>query len=166
MSRILGPTLGGYAMAVFGVAGNFFLNGLSFVAVLFALTRIRYPEEKLVRHEGLLDSLISGFRYVRSIPQMHVLMWMIAMASFLSIPFLTFIPFFARDQLHVGESGLGLLLACFGHRGGAGRGDCGLERFDAASRADYCLLRCGSDGDCGGLLLFAELPALGVLHVF
>jgi len=114
MSRILGPTLGGYAMAVFGVAGNFFLNGLSFVAVLFALTRIRYPEETLVRHEGLLDSLISGFRYVRSIPQMHVLMWMIALSSFLSIPFLTFIPFFARDQLHVGESGLGLLLACSG----------------------------------------------------
>jgi MFS family permease len=114
MSRILGPTLGGYAMLIFGVAGNFFLNGLSFVAVLFALTRIRYPEEALVRHEGLLDSLISGFRYVRSIPQMYVLMWMIAISSFLSIPFLTFIPYFARDQLGVGESGLGLLLAASG----------------------------------------------------
>jgi MFS family permease len=114
MSRILGPTLGGYAMVAFGVAGNFFLNGLSFVAVLLALTRIRYPEETLVRHEGLLDSLISGFRYVRSIPQMYVLMWMIAISSFLSIPFLTFIPFFARDQLRVGESGLGLLLAASG----------------------------------------------------
>jgi MFS family permease len=114
MSRILGPTLGGYAMAAFGVAGNFFLNGLSFVAVLLALTRIRYPEEKLVRHESLLDSLISGFRYVRSNPQMHVLMWMISLSSFLSIPFLTFIPFFARNQLHAGESGLGLLLAASG----------------------------------------------------
>jgi MFS family permease len=114
MSRILGPTLGGYAMAAFGVAGNFFLNGLSFVAVLFALTRIRYPEEKLQRHESLLSSLVSGFRYVRSNPQMYVLMWMIALSSFLSIPFLTFIPFFARNQLHVGESGLGLLLACSG----------------------------------------------------
>ena len=114
MSRILGPTLGGYAMAAFGVAGNFFLNGLSFVAVLLALTRIRYPEEKLVRHESLLDSLISGFRYVRSNPQMHVLMWMIGLSSFLSIPFLTFIPFFARNQLHAGERGLGLLLAASG----------------------------------------------------
>lgn len=114
MSRILGPTLGGYAMAAFGVAGNFLLNGLSFVAVLFALTRIRYPEEKLERHESLLSSLVSGFRYVRSNPQMYVLMWMIAISSFLSIPFLTFIPFFARNQLRVGESGLGLLLACSG----------------------------------------------------
>ncbi len=34
MSRVLGPTLGGFAMAIVGVAGNFFLNGLSFLAVL------------------------------------------------------------------------------------------------------------------------------------
>jgi predicted MFS family arabinose efflux permease len=45
---------------------------------------------------------------------MHVLMWMIGLSSFLSIPFLTFIPFFARNQLHAGESGLGLLLAASG----------------------------------------------------
>ena len=114
MSRILGPTLGGYAMAAVGVAGNFFLNGLSFTAVLFALSRIRYPEERAMRHEGLFDSLVSGFRYVRSNPQMYVLMWMISISSFLSIPFLTFIPYFAKIQLGVGESGLGLLLAFSG----------------------------------------------------
>ncbi len=114
MSRILGPTLGGYAMAAFGVAGNFFLNGISFVAVLVALGRIRYPEEKTIRHQSLLQSLVSGFRYVRSKPEMHVLMWMITTSSFLSIPFLTFIPYFAKNQLHVGESGLGLLLAASG----------------------------------------------------
>ncbi len=48
MSRILGPTLGGYAMAIFGVAGNFFLNGFSFLAVLWALMRIDYPKEELI----------------------------------------------------------------------------------------------------------------------
>jgi MFS family permease len=114
MSRILGPTLGGYAMVAFGVAGNFFLNALSFLAVLAALTRIRYPEEKHGRHEGLLESLGSGFRYVRNRPQMEVLIWMIAVASFLTVPFLTFIPYFAKIQLNAGESGLGLLLAASG----------------------------------------------------
>ena len=39
MSRVIGPTLGGFAMALVGEAGNFFLNGLSFLAVLVALTR-------------------------------------------------------------------------------------------------------------------------------
>jgi len=114
MSRILGPSLGGYAMAVFGVAGNFFLNGVSFLAVLWALVRIRYPMEQERRHESMLASLRAGFGYVRSQPQMRVLIWMIGVASFLTIPLLTFIPYFARDELHAGESGLGWLLACSG----------------------------------------------------
>ena len=40
--------------------------------------------------------------------------WMIGVASLLAIPILTFIPYFARSVLVVGESGLGLLLACSG----------------------------------------------------
>lgn len=114
LSRILGPTLGGYAMVLFGVAGNFFLNGLSFLAVLGALTRIRYPEEAAARRETMLASLRGGFRSVRRQPQMFVLVCMIAVASLLAIPFLTFIPYFARIQLGTGESGLGWLLASSG----------------------------------------------------
>ncbi len=114
MSRILGPTLGGYAMLFFGVAGNFFLNGLSFVAVLVALVRLRFPEEKLARHESVLRSLRGGFAYLNSEPQMRVLMGMTAVVSLLGMPFITFIPYFAKIQLHAGESGLGWLLACSG----------------------------------------------------
>ena len=114
MSRILGPTLGGYAMLLLGVAGNFFLNGLSFVAVLWALTKLRYPKEKLSRHESVLRSLRSGFVYLNSHPQMRVLMWMTAVVSFLAMPFITFIPYFAKIQLNAGETGLGWLLACSG----------------------------------------------------
>jgi predicted MFS family arabinose efflux permease len=111
MSRILGPTLGGYAMALIGVAGNFFLNGVSFLAVLWALMVIRYPIEKEPRRESMLDSLRGGLSYVRRQPQMFVLMWMISVVSFLFIPFINFIPFFAREQLHTSATGLGWLLA-------------------------------------------------------
>jgi MFS family permease len=110
-SRILGPSLGGYAMVLFGVAGNFFLNGLSFLAVLWALVRIRYPKEKPARRESVLASLVSGLRYVRRNPQMYVLVWMIGIASFMTMGFMTFIPYFARNRLGVGASGLGWLLA-------------------------------------------------------
>lgn len=114
LSRILGPTLGGYAMALVGVAGNFFLNGFSFLAVLWALTRIRYPAEPDREHPGIFDSLRQGFVYLRSQPQMYVLVWMTVAVSFLALPFLTFIPFFARTQLNVNESGLGWLLGTSG----------------------------------------------------
>ncbi|MGC1463203.1 MAG: MFS transporter [Terracidiphilus sp.] len=114
MSRILGPTLGGYAMAAVGMAGNFFLNGVSFLAVLWALTRIRYPEQEQRSHPSFLISLRAGFGYLRGQPQMLVLVWMTGVTSLLAIPFLTFIPFFAKVQLHTGESGLGWLLAASG----------------------------------------------------
>jgi len=114
MSRIVGPSLGGYAMALVGVAGNFFLNGLSFLAVLWSLVRIEYPEEKPTRHETIWCSLRAGFVYLRSERQMLVLVWMTAVVSFLGIPYITFVPYFARDQLHVGASGLGWLMACSG----------------------------------------------------
>ena len=114
MSRILGPTLGGYAMALVGVAGNFFLNGVSFLAVLWALTRIEYPEQETSTHLSLLSSLKEGFAYVRADKQMRVLLWMTAAVSFFAIPFITFIPYFARIVLHSGEAGLGWLMAASG----------------------------------------------------
>jgi MFS family permease len=114
MSRILGPTLGGYAMAIFGVAGNFFLNGVSFLAVLWALTHIEYPDVKPARHESMWESLRGGFAYLHENKQMLVLIWMTVAASLFGIPFLTFIPYFAKVQLNAGESGLGWLLAASG----------------------------------------------------
>src|SRR5579863_9466317 len=114
MSRILGPTLGGYAMVLFGMAGNFLLNGVSFLAVLWALVHIDYPEEKLGSHQSMWDSLQGGFAYLRSNRQMYVMIWMTAFASFFGFPFITFIPYFAKVQLHAGERGLGWLLACSG----------------------------------------------------
>ena len=114
MSRILGPSLGGYAMIVLGVAGNFLLNGVSFLAVLWALMRIEYPKEPPAKHESVWASLRGGFDYLRSERQMLVLVWMIVVVSLLGVPFLTFIPYFAKVQLNAGESGLGWLLACSG----------------------------------------------------
>jgi MFS family permease len=114
MSRIVGPTLGGYAMAVFGVAGNFFLNGLSFLAVLGALARLRFPKEPPARHESIWCSLRAGFVYLRGERQMLVLVGMTSAFALLGFPFLSFIPYFAKIQLHAGASGLGWLMACSG----------------------------------------------------
>jgi MFS family permease len=137
MSRVLGPTLGGFAMALFGVAGNFFLNGLSFLAVLVALTRIRYAEPALPQEDhfvppqadhskapqeghlppragGLWEKLKQGFAYVFRHSAMSSLVLLVAIGSLLAIPYLTFVPYFARDVLGSDEPGLGVLMACSG----------------------------------------------------
>lgn len=114
MSRIVGPSLGGYAMAAFGVAGNFFLNGLSFFAMLFALTRIRIPQQPAPPRQSVWASLHAGFRYVRHEPQMFVVVLLTAVMSLLVMPFIAFIPFFARNQLGTDARGLGWMLASSG----------------------------------------------------
>ncbi|MFL6312391.1 MAG: MFS transporter [Terriglobales bacterium] len=138
MSRVLGPTLGGFAMAIIGVAGNFFLNGLSFLAVLIALTRIRYIEPALPQADDLVppqadhsnlpreghlspprashlwEKLKQGFAYAFSHSSMSSLILLVAIGSLLAIPYLTFVPYFARDVLGTGEPGLGILMACSG----------------------------------------------------
>lgn len=114
MSRVLGPTLGGFAMAIFGVAGNFFLNGLSFLAVLIALTRIRYAEPAAPAEGHLWEKLKQGFSYVFRHSAMSSLVLLVAIGSLLAIPYLTFVPYFARDVLGSDEPGLGVLMACSG----------------------------------------------------
>ena len=114
MSRVLGPTLGGFAMAIVGVAGNFFLNGLSFLAVLIALTRIRYTEPVAPREGHLWEKLKQGFIYAFSHSAMSSLILLVAIGSLLAVPYLTFVPYFARDVLGTDEPGLGILMACSG----------------------------------------------------
>jgi predicted MFS family arabinose efflux permease len=101
-------------MALVGEAGNFFLNGLSFLAVLVALTRIRYHEPALPREGHLWQKMKQGFAYVFQHAAMSSLVLLVAIGSLLAIPYLTFVPYFARDVLGSGEPGLGILMACSG----------------------------------------------------
>ena len=114
MSRVLGPTLGGFAMAAVGVAGNFFLNGLSFLAVIIALVQIRYKEQVAPGEGHLWLKMKQGFAYVFGREEMLSLVLLIGIASLLVLPFLVFVPYFARDVLHSDERGLGILMACSG----------------------------------------------------
>jgi predicted MFS family arabinose efflux permease len=83
--------------------------------VIFALTQIEYP---VPAHQddsaGLWQRLGEGFRYVLERRQMSSLLLLVALASIFGVPFLMFVPLFAKDILHVGERGLGLLMACSG----------------------------------------------------
>ena len=114
-SRVVGPTLGGFAMAALGVGGNFFLNGVSFLAVIFALRKIHYPPPAPDDGSATMwQHLAEGFRYVYDRREMMTLITLVGLASIFGIPYLMFIPLFARDILHVRETGLGLLMAFSG----------------------------------------------------
>jgi MFS family permease len=121
LSRVAGPMLAGFGFKFFGLAGCFYLNGLSFVAVVIALRMVRFDETRkaLSSHSvkdrrALWQDLINGFQYVRRRPRVSSLLIMAAVTSLFGAPYLTLIPIFARDIFHLGASGLAWMMGMAG----------------------------------------------------
>ena len=99
-ARAVGPALAGVAVATTGEAGAFFINGLSFVAVIVGLLMMRLPAQPRVpRRPALASHLGEAVRYVRSQQAVVVLISLVAVSAFLSMPYSTLMPVFASDVL-------------------------------------------------------------------
>ncbi|HUX34249.1 MAG TPA: MFS transporter [Gemmatimonadaceae bacterium] len=115
LARIVGPALGAVAIAQLGIAWCFGLNALSYVAVLIALYMIRLPEWRPAAVVASpLEGAIEGLRYLRDTKVVAAMMKVVAVYAVLGVPFLTLMPVVARDRLHLGAGGFGMLLACVG----------------------------------------------------
>jgi MFS family permease len=106
---ILGPALGGLAVAVVGVAATY--GSIAFVLLVstgcIAIIG-RKPAPPRVEGEPFLDSLLGGIRYVARHPVLLGAMAMDLFAVFFGGA-IALLPIFAADVLHVGAAGLGLL---------------------------------------------------------
>lgn len=116
LSRVVGPALAGFAFRVFpNLSGCFFANGASYLAVLIALLKVRIPPPAAkVEQRSFWSDLIDGLRYVGGRPRVFMLLLISAMISFLGAPYATMIPLFARDVLHVGATGLSVMMGVVG----------------------------------------------------
>jgi len=115
LSRVIGPTLAGFAVGAIGVAGCFYLNAVSFLAFIFALRRIRLPQASVPpATNSLWEGFLEGLAYVRTQDRILRLLSIVAAISLFGLPYITFLPIFARDILRCGATGLGYLMASSG----------------------------------------------------
>ena len=119
LSRVAGPMLAGFGLKFFGLAGCFYVNGFSFVAVVIALRMVHFKEGPKYAHSvkdrrALWQDLLDGFRYVRKRPRVFSLLSISAVNSLFGAPYLTLIPIFARDIFHQGASGLAWMMGVAG----------------------------------------------------
>jgi MFS family permease len=115
LARIIGPSVAAVVIAQFGLAWCFGLNAISYLAVLVSLFSIRLPARPYVKSVlNAREGLSEGLRFVRSSPQIALLLWLIGVYSVFGMPYLTLMPVFARDVLGLGASGYGMLLSCVG----------------------------------------------------
>jgi MFS family permease len=123
LSRVVGPTLAGLGFSLFGLAGGFYVNGLSFAAVVVALSMVRLSQTRepaahaVNDRRAILRDLIEGLRYVRNRPRVSSLLILAAVNSLFGAPYFTLVPIYARDIFHLGETGLALMMGTAG--GGA-----------------------------------------------
>lgn len=111
-TRIIGPSLAGILIGIIGVAGCFWVNAVSFVAVLWALYAMRVVDDKLPKvRQAIWEDLMQGIGYVRSHPIILTLLLIALIPMVFGQPYSTLLPLFARDVLGIGAVGLGFLHA-------------------------------------------------------
>jgi MFS family permease len=123
LSRVVGPALAGFGFRLFGLAGCFYVNGLSFIAVVVSLGMVRTeagmatreaPAHSVRDRRALWGDLMDGFRYVRTRPRVFTLLMISAVNSLFGAPYFALIPIYARDVFHLGATGLAWLMGMAG----------------------------------------------------
>lgn len=113
-ARVIGPVIAGLLIATFGLPACFYLNALSFIAVIFALSKIRARGVITMRSAGLFADIADGARFVTRERDIFYLMALMGLFSLFGIPYITLLPVLAGDILQVGAQGLSLLVAAAG----------------------------------------------------
>jgi MFS family permease len=115
LTKVLGPSLGGLLIVLFGAAGNFFVQGIAYIAVLFSVYwMVVPPTPPEARQATPIANLKEGLVYVWSNPAVFALMTTALVPRIFAVPYQTLMPVFQKDVLNVGPEGLGLLLAAPG----------------------------------------------------
>lgn len=115
VARIIGPTLGGLALAKLGAVWCFGLNALSFVAVIVTLLKLQpRPPAATNAKEPVLESMQVGIRFIGGRNEMLALVGLAFLMTMLGIPVMTFLPVFAKDVLQGGSEGFSTLLVVSG----------------------------------------------------
>jgi len=114
-ARVVGPAIAGFSIALVGEGWCFFVNGLSFLAVILALLAMRIaPQEEMAETRSAWQSFLQGFRFAMSDRAIRSVLILLSMLSCFGLQYMVFMPVFAQDVLHGGPRGLGLLMSASG----------------------------------------------------
>lgn len=151
-ARIVGPALAGILVASIGMSGCFYINGISFFAVIIALFAINLNSRARSEEKNFfMQDTIEGLRFIKNNRTILILIAMVGILSLFGISYVILMPIFADHVLRVGVKGLGFLMSA------AGLG---------ALVAALMLARLGDFKYKGKLLIFSTLVFSASLVIF
>jgi len=114
-ARVIGPALGGLLLATVGTAWCFFINGVSFLAVIGCLLLMRLtPRTRVLEIGSPWTDLKHGLRYVLVHREIFALLMLALIFSVFGISYNTILPAFTDQVLHAGATGYGAVNAFIG----------------------------------------------------
>ncbi len=114
-ARIIGPAVAGIMVAAVGEGWCFFANAVSYLAVIAGLLMMKVRiYEPPARSASTLENIVEGFQYVRQTGPIRALLLLLGLVSLVGMPYAVLMPIFADRILHVGATGLGLLMGATG----------------------------------------------------
>lgn len=159
-AALVGPALAGLMLGPLGAATLYFLNAVSFLAVIFALAFLR----EVRTHGGggagsLRNSFVDGLSFAWHSRLIAALLGLSALGAIFGRSYQNLLPVFGRDIWHSGPGGYGLLLSAAG--GGALIGAFGLASFKQL-RHQGAIMLLGGFGFSVSLIAFAFSPSLWI----
>ncbi len=114
-ARVIGPAAAGLLVAFVGVSGAFFLNGVSFLAVLAGLFLMDAALIRKTHADGeSARDLWGGVRYIRENRVPRAIVLMISLSALLAMPYHVLVPILAKEILGGGAGTYGLLMSAAG----------------------------------------------------
>src|SRR5712692_4415330 len=111
LTFIIGPTVGGFAIAWIGVANTYWFDVISYFVVIGSLLLMvvpRIPAEK--RAQAGIGAFVDGMKFLRAHPVILAVLSLDFCATFFGSP-RALLPVYANNILHIGPQGLGILMA-------------------------------------------------------
>jgi MFS family permease len=111
----VGPAIAGFAIALVGEGWCFFLNGLSFVAVIGALLMMRFERTEIKpSQDSPFKNFIQGFHFAMNDLPIRSALLLLSVLGLCGLQYSVFLPIYAHDILHGGARMLGVLMSSAG----------------------------------------------------
>ena len=115
MARLIGPSLAGAVIALWGEGYCFLIDGISYLAVIASLVAMRLKPLMVKRStDSMLAQLKEGWAYVTGFAPIRTILLLFALVALMGWPFTVLMPIFAAQRLRGGPHTLGFLMAAVG----------------------------------------------------
>jgi len=116
VARVVGPSIAGILLATIGEAGCFWLNAVSYIAVIASLWRMDLMSKPGVgfQLERAVEHMKEGVRYARGTRPLRNLLILLGVTAGLGFQYMILLPVYVRDIQRADATVYGLLVSAFG----------------------------------------------------